>query len=166
VLFETLDGRPFGIRPALPIAATQPPGEPSRLDSFRAPIAIEVLASLGLADGDPALAEALDRWELSLFQNEPFRSEQLRASLSALLGETWPLRCSVLLGEDLGVRETIYEQLRALDGGGAAGRDVAEIVRRALVSVLRSGDRGDLVHELDRELLGLPRRPERLAHAV
>jgi hypothetical protein len=166
VLFETLDGRPFGIRPALPIAATQPPGEPSRLDSFRAPIAIEVLASLGLADGDPALAEALDRWELSLFQNEPFRSEQLRGSLSALLGETWPLRCSVLLGEDLGLRETIYEQLRALDGGGAAGRDVAEVVRRALVSVLRSGARGDLVHELDRELLGLPRRPERLAHAV
>ena len=33
VLFETLDGRPFGIRPVLPIAATQPPGEPTRLDS-------------------------------------------------------------------------------------------------------------------------------------
>ena len=29
VLFETLDGRPFGIRPVLPIAATQPPGEPT-----------------------------------------------------------------------------------------------------------------------------------------
>ena len=28
VLFERLDGRPFGIRPVLPIAATQPPGEP------------------------------------------------------------------------------------------------------------------------------------------
>ena len=27
VLFETLDGRPYGIRPVLPIAATQPPGE-------------------------------------------------------------------------------------------------------------------------------------------
>ena len=26
VLFETLDGRPYGIRPVLPIAATQPPG--------------------------------------------------------------------------------------------------------------------------------------------
>jgi hypothetical protein len=166
VLFETLDGRPFGIRPVLPIAATQPPGEPSRLDSFRAPILIEVLASLTAADGDPALAEALDRWELSLFQNDPFRSEQLRASLAALLGETWPLRCAVLLGEDLGVRETLYSQLGALEAGETARRDVAETVRRALVAVLRSGDRGDLVHELDRELLGLPRRPERLAHAI
>ena len=35
VLFETLDGRPYGIRPVLPIAATQPPGEPTRLDEFR-----------------------------------------------------------------------------------------------------------------------------------
>ena len=166
ILFETLDGRPFGIRPVLPIAATQPPGESSRLDSFRAPIAIEVLASLGRADGDPALAEALDRWELSLFQNEPFRSEQLRASLAALLGETWPLRCSVLLGEEAGARETIHEQLSALDGGAEAGRDAAELVRRALVAVLRSRDRGDLVHELDRELLGLPRRVERLPQAV
>ena len=47
VLFETLDGRPFGVRPVLPIAATQPPGEPSRLDAFRTPIAVEVLGALG-----------------------------------------------------------------------------------------------------------------------
>ena len=100
VLFETLDGRPFGIQPALPIAATQPPGEGSRLDAFRAPIAVDVLAALGDADGDPELADALDRWELSLFQNEPFRGEQLRAALSGLLGETWPLRCAVLLEKD------------------------------------------------------------------
>ena len=78
VMFETLDGRPFGIQPVLPIAATQPPGEPSRLDAFRSPIAVDVLAALGDADGDPELAEALDRWELSLFQSEPFRSEQIR----------------------------------------------------------------------------------------
>jgi hypothetical protein len=166
VLFETLDARPFGIRPVLPIAATLPPGEPSRLDSFRAPIAIEVLASLGQADGDPALAEALDRWELSLFQNQPFRSEQLRASLVALLGETWPLRCSVLLGEDPGAREALHGTLTGLAGGAAADFAVADIVRRALVAALRSGDRADLVHELDRELLGLQRRPERLARAV
>ena len=74
VMFETLDGRPFGIQPVLPIAATQPPGEPSRLDAFRAPIAVDVLAALGDADGDPELADALDRWELSLFQSEPFRA--------------------------------------------------------------------------------------------
>ena len=43
VLFETLDGRPFGIRPVLPIAATQPPGEATRLDSFRGALAGELL---------------------------------------------------------------------------------------------------------------------------
>jgi hypothetical protein len=166
VLFETLDGRPFGIRPVLPIAATQPPGEPSRLDTFRTPIAVEVLAALGRADGDPALAEALDRWELSLFQNEPFRAEQLRASLSALLGDTWPLRCSILLAEDGGAREELYAQLGALAGGEPAGPGAVDAVRRALVAVLRSRDRAELVHELDRELLGLPRRSAAWAQAV
>ena len=100
VLFETLDGRPFGIRPVLPIAATQPPGEATRLDSFRGALAGELLLRLTLADADTALAEALDRWELSLFQQEPFRSEQLRATFAAALGETWPLRAAVLLESD------------------------------------------------------------------
>ena len=48
----------------------------------------DVLGRLALADADAPLAEALDRWELSLFQNEPFRSEQLRGSLAGLLGDT------------------------------------------------------------------------------
>ena len=39
------------------------------------------VARLSLADADVSLAEALDRWELSLFQHEPFRSEQLRGAL-------------------------------------------------------------------------------------
>jgi hypothetical protein len=166
VLFETLDGRPFGIRPVLPIAATQPPGEPSRLDAFRTPIAVEVLAALGAADGDPALAEALDRWELSLFQNEPFRSEQLRASLGALLGGTWPLRCSVLLADDGATREELYARLGALSEGAAAEPGVVDAVRRALVTVLRARDRVELVHDLDRELLGVPRRSAAWAQAV
>jgi hypothetical protein len=158
VLFETLDARPFGIQPVLPIAATQPPGEPSRLDAFRTPIAVEVLAALADADGDPDLAEALDRWELSLFQNEPFRGEQLRAALSALLGDTWPLRCSVLLGEDPATREEVHGQLVALAAGDTAGGPSVDAARRAFVAVLRSRDRATLVHDLDRELLGSPRR--------
>ena len=113
-MFETLDGRPFGIQPVLPIAATQPPGESSRLDAFRAPIAVDVLAALGQADGDPELAEALDRWELSLFQSEPFRSEQVRAALHSLLGESWPMRACVLLAEDARSREELYAELTAL----------------------------------------------------
>ena len=166
VLFEMLDGRPFGIRPVLPIAATQPPGEASRLDAFRAPIAAEVLAALAKADGDPELAESLDRWELSLFQNEPFRAEQLRAAFGALLGETWPLRCAILLSEDGAAREELHGNLVALAGGDGAGPAVVDATRRALVAVLRARDRAELVHELDRELLGLPRRAEAWAAAV
>jgi hypothetical protein len=166
VLFETLDGRPFGVRPVLPIAATQPPGEPSRLDAFRTPIVVEVLAALGRADGDPALAEALDRWELSLFQNEPFRSEQLRAALAALLGDTWPLRCAVLLEDDGAAREELHGHLVALATGEAASPAALEAVRKALVAILRARDRDELVHELDRELLGLPRRAAAWAEAV
>lgn len=166
VLFETLDGRPFGIQPVLPIAATQPPGEPSRLDRFRAPIAAEVLAALGSADGDPELAEALDRWELSLFQNEPFRSEQLRAALRALLGDTWPLRSTALLGEDGGAKEELFGVVTELDGGGAANAAAVDAARRAVVAVLRAGDRAELVHDLDRELLGLHRVPVARAIAV
>ena len=164
VLFETLDGRPFGIQAVLPIAATAPPGEPSRLDRFRAPIASEVLLALGDADGDPQLAEALDRWELSLFQNEPFRSEQLRAAAVALLGETWPMRACLLLGDDVRAREELHAHLAGLAEGGPAGASASDAVRRALVTVLRAGDRAELVRDLDRELLGLPRRSA--AHAI
>ena len=121
----------------LPIAATQPPGEPSRLDAFRAPIAVEVLAALGDADGDPALAEALDRWELSLFQNEPFRSEQLRAALSALLGETWPLRCAVLLGEDGALGRSCTGISSRSRRAGLPSPAACEAVRKALVAALR-----------------------------
>ena len=120
MLFERLDWRPFGIRPVLPIAATQPPGEPDRLDGFRGTLARELLGRLALADGDPGLADALDRWELSLFQNEPFRSEQLRGSLASLLGETWALRAAVLLGEESDRRRALYDALRALADGEQA----------------------------------------------
>jgi hypothetical protein len=157
VLFETLDGRPFGIQPVLPIAATQPPGEPSRLDAFRSPIAIDVLAALGDADGDPELSDALDRWELSLFQNEPFRAEQLRAALVSLLGDTWAMRCCVLLGEDSHAREELYGELTSMAADEPATTASVDACRRAVVAVLRSRDRHHLVHELDRELLGIQR---------
>src|SRR5207302_7399765 len=78
VLFERLDWRPYGIRPVLPIAATPPAGEPSRLDPFRGNLAGDLLERISSADEDPDLAEALDRWELALFATHPFRSEQLR----------------------------------------------------------------------------------------
>jgi hypothetical protein len=155
VLFETLDGRPFGIRPVLPIAATAPAGEPGRLDRFRGPLAAELLGRLGDADADPPLAEALDRWELSLFQHDPFRSEQLRGALVALLGETWPLRTAVLLEDGLDARGLLHRELTELAGGEEAAPAAADAVRRALVAVLHEGDRDGLAQRLDRELLGL-----------
>jgi hypothetical protein len=155
VLFETLDGRPFGIRPVLPIAATAPAGDPGRLDRFRGPLAAELLGRLGDADADPPLAEALDRWELSLFQHDPFRSEQLRGALVALLGETWPLRTAVLLEDGLDARGLLHRELTELAGGEEAAPAAADAVRRALVAVLHEGDRDALAHRLDRELLGL-----------
>ena len=166
VMFETLDGRPFGIQPVLPIAATQPPGEASRLDAFRAPIAVDVLAALGQADGDPELAEALDRWELSLFQSDPFRSEQVRAALRSLLGENWPMRACVLLAEDAHSREELFAELTALASGVAATPAATDAARRAVVAVLRSRDRDRLARDLDRELLGLERQASQRAIAV
>jgi hypothetical protein len=164
VLFETLDGRPYGIRPVLPIAATQPPGEPTRLDSFRGALAGELLVRLGLADADNALAEALDRWELSLFQNEPFRSEQLRAGFVALLGETWPLRAAVLLETEPGSRAALHGELIGLANGDASGATVTDAARRALVEALQHGDRPALLRELDEALLGV--RDRRPLHVV
>jgi hypothetical protein len=164
VLFERLDWRPFGIRPVLPIAATQPPGEPDRLDDFRGGLARELLGRLSEADGDPALADALDRWELSLFQNEPFRSEQLRGSLASLLGETWALRGAVLLAEDAEGRRSLHEWLRDLGEGEQAGPRAADAVRGALVEVLRHGGREELLGSLDEVLLGL--REARLARTA
>src|SRR5439155_6839568 len=87
VLFERLDWRPYGIRPVLPIAATAPPGEPTRLDPFRAQVATKLIPALAVFDDDARLGDALDRWELALFQDEPFRGEQLRHALDAAPGE-------------------------------------------------------------------------------
>src|SRR5215213_9607452 len=155
VLFERLDWRPFGIRPVLPIAATQPPGEPTRLDSFRAELTGELLSRLTLADADAPLAEALDRWELSLFQNEPFRSEQLRGALAGLVGETWELRAAVLLGDAGEERRAIHASLRSLAAGEVASARAEDAVRRSLVETLRHGDRAALIRSLDEVLLGL-----------
>src|SRR5207244_7369017 len=138
VIFERLDWQPYGIRPVLPIAATRPPGEPTRLDRFRGEVAEKLRARLALADDDTRLGEALDRWELSLFQSEPFRSEQLRAALVSLLGETWPMRSCVLLAEDARSREALYGELTALAAGDPASPAAVDGARRAVVAVLCS----------------------------
>lgn len=164
ILFERLDWRPYGIRPVPPIAATVPAGEPSRLDEFRGRLARDLLERLPSCDDDPELGEAVDRWELSLFADEPFRSELLRESLAALLGGSdglWAAaaRAAVLVGDRGPDRGELFASLRGLTGGGRADAAVSDVVRRALVEVLMHGDRPGLVARLDESLLGLSPRP-------
>lgn len=163
VLFERLDWRPYGIRPVLPIAATVPPGEPVRIDRVTAARASALRERLTLADDDRELGEALDRWELSLFQDDPFASEQLRGSLSSALGAgeglfAASLRSAALLGETPRERADALERLRLLARGDAASA-TADLVRRTLVQVLEDGDREKLVRALDDSLLGLRPKP-------
>ncbi len=159
VVFERLDFRPLRISPLLPIAATKPHGEGTRLDALRGRVAADLRERLTLADEDRELGEALDRWELSLFADEPFRSGQLHDALSSLLGGGdggWAaaMRAAVLLEEETKDRAGLLADLRA-ERAGSAARDA---VRRALVETLLHGDRTRLVAELDGRLLGLPRR--------
>jgi hypothetical protein len=160
VVFERLDFRPLRISPLLPIAATQPRGESTRLDKLRARLAADLRERLTLADADRDLGEALDRWELSLFSEEPFRSAQIRESLACLLGAdggTWAatMRAAVLLTEKGREREELLETLRA----ERLGRGAFDAVRRALVETLLRGSRDELVLALDDTLLGSRPRP-------
>jgi hypothetical protein len=160
VVFERLDFRPLRISPLLPIAATRPLGEAIRLDAVRARVAADLRERLPLADEDRELGEALDRWELSLFADDPFRSGQVRDALTALLGAgdgAWAaaMRAAVLLHEKTKERAELLASLRADDAGPAA-RDA---LRRALVETLLHGSRTELVTTLDETLLGVRPRP-------
>jgi hypothetical protein len=160
VVFERLDFRPLRIAPLLPIAATQPGGDATRLDRLRARLAADLREKLTLADDDRELGEALDRWELSLFSDEPFRSAQVREALACLLGGDggeWAaaMRAAVLLGDKTRERSDLVAALRS----ERVGRDARDAVRRALVETLLHGSRADLVVALDDTLLGLRPRP-------
>ena len=164
ILFERLDWRPYGIRPVPPIAATEPAGEPSRLDEFRGRLARDLLERFPACDADPELGEAVDRWEMSLFAEEPFRSELLRESLAALLGGQdglWAAaaRAAVLVGDRSSDRGELFARLRSLTSGERTEEKDADVVRRAIVEVLMHGDRAGLVNRLDESLLGLSPRP-------
>ncbi len=163
VLFERLDWRPYGIRPVLPIAATPPPGEPVRIDFVTADRVTRLRERLVRADDDRELGDALDRWELSLFQDDPFASEQLRGSLTALLGAgdglfAASLRAASLLGETPRERVDLLGRLRLL-GAGDAAASAGDLVRRAIVEVLEHDDRRELIVALDDSLLGLRAKP-------
>ena len=159
VLFERLGWRPYGIRSVCSIAATAPPGEPTRLDPFRASVAEKLRPTLALADDDAHLGEALDRWELSLFQDDPFRGEQLHHALDSALGDgegAWAsaMRAAALLGETADERADLAERFRS---------PTPDLVRRVLLAVLMHGDRARLLRELDGALLGLQAGRDRVA---
>jgi hypothetical protein len=164
VVFERLDWRPYGIRPLLPVAATQPPGEPARLDSLRARIARDLVSRLGSVEADGELADALDRWELSLFEADRQRVESLRDVLERALGNgegvfAAALRAAALLGGSAASRRELLDELRLLAAGASAAASAVGAVRRALVEVLLHGDRTALVASLDDTLVGLRPRP-------
>jgi hypothetical protein len=170
VLFERLDWRPYGVRPIPPLAAQIPPGEPTRLDPFRARLAAGIQARLADATGEPDLLEALERWELALFHEGPLRADELREALEALLGcdeGPWAaaMRASVLLGETAGERADLLTAFRALLDGDGPGARAEDAVRRALVETLLHDSREELVDALDEALLGLRPRPQLTAAA-
>jgi hypothetical protein len=160
VVFERLDFRPLRVAPLLPIAATQPHGDAVRLDRVRAELAARLRERLLLADEDRELGEALDRWELSLFSDEPFRTAQVREALVCLLGAeggAWgaSLRAAMLLAEKGPERAQVLEALRA----ERFGRDARDAVRRVLVETLQHGTRAELITAVDETLVGLRPRP-------
>jgi hypothetical protein len=170
VLFERLDWRPYGVRPIPPLAAQIPPGEPTRLDPFRARLAAGIQARLADATDEPDLLEALERWELALFHEGPLRADELREALEALLGcdeGPWAaaMRASVLLGETARERGDLLTAFRALLDGDGPGARAEDAVRRALVETLLHDSREQLVDALDEALLGLRPRPQLTAAA-
>ena len=115
----------------------------------------ELRSRLVLAEDDRELGDALDRWELALFQDDPFRAEQLRHALEAALGDgdgTWAagMRAAALLGETAQERADLVDRFRT---------PTLDLVRRLLVAVLLHGNRAKLLRELDQSLLGLRARP-------
>ena len=149
----------------LGIAATRPGGEPSRLDPWRGKLAGDVLAGLPGWEQDAELGEALERWELSLFEAEPLRSERLREALAALLGGAdglWAaaMRAAVLVGEVANpAARARVDGVLGLARGAGADAETADTVRRIFVETVLADDRPRLLAALDEALLGLRARP-------
>ena len=148
-----------------------PPGEATRLDPFRARLAVELQTRLAEGAADADVLEAVDRWELALFHEGPARADELREALGVLLGcdeGPWAasMRAAVLLGESGRERSELLTALRALLDGDGPGARAEDAVRRALVETLLHNSRETLVAALDDALLGLrPRPASTAAHA-
>jgi hypothetical protein len=164
LVFEQLDRHPLEPRPILPIAGTQACGEETRLDPWRGRLAGDLLERLAASEQDVELGEAIERWELALFESDPLRSEHLREALAALLGGAdglWAaaMRATLLLGEPTDARARLVEGLRGLARGSGVDAETADAVRRVLVETVLHDDRRRLLEALDDALLGLQPRP-------
>ena len=156
VLFERLDWRPFGIRPVLPIAATQPPGEPTRLDSFRAELTKELLVAARRSQTptrrSPRRSTAGSSRSSRTSRSARSSSAARSSGCSARRGSCGRRCCS---GEASEERRAIHASLRSLAAGRGRSARAEDAVRRSLVETLRHGDRAGLVRSLDETLLGL-----------
>jgi len=160
---ERLDRHPLAPRVLPWTAATPPAGEPGRLDPWRAALAADLLERLA-RERESEVVEAVECWELALFEDEPLRSERLREALAALLGGVdglWAaaMRAALLLGEGNRERAALVDRLQGLARGDRGGVQAADDVRRAILETLLHDDRARLVTALDEALLGLRPRP-------
>jgi hypothetical protein len=165
VLFERLDWRPYDIKPVPPLAAQAPPGEPTRLDAFRGRLAERIVHRLAEGPADPDLLEAIERFEIALFNRGPLRADELREALVTLLGGedgAWAaaMRAAALLGETASDRAELATSLRRLIDGDGPGARAEDTVRRALVEALLAESREALIGALDDALLGLRPHPQ------
>ena len=123
-------------------------GDPARR-SCAARLAADLRERLPLADDDRELGEALDRWELSLFAEEPFRSAQVREALDCLLGErrrpVGRRRCArpCCSAEKTRERSELARVAprRAAAGGTRATRFAGRSSRRCCTATARSSSR-------------------------
>ncbi|CAN5228774.1 hypothetical protein BH18ACT14_BH18ACT14_05030 [soil metagenome] len=148
-----------------------PPGEATRLDPFRARLVVSLQEQLAAVPSDSEILEALDRWELALFQQGPVRADELREALTTLLGcdeGPWAaaMRAAVLLGDNARERGELLASLRSLVDGDGPGARAEEAVRRALVETILHDSRPALVAALDEALLGVRPRPQTTAARV
>ena len=131
-----------GSGPVLPIAATQPPGEPTRLDPFRGAARRDAArAPRRSPTTTRSSARRSTAGSSSLFQDEPFRAEQLREALDCAarrqrraLGRGDARRCAARRDADATAASSSPDCARSREAARrrAAGRRCAARSSRSL----------------------------------